>query len=144
MLIDLQKIPTRIIASPEREPVRYKEVTAMAQGLGLNYEVYRAIYCGDVMIGCALAHLRALKDAPAPCLVLEDDCVETPHFQQRFEVPDEADLVSLAMNTAGIALSDHPSPRLTLPSPACVCTKPEEFHDGCTTVSWPRNTMRPF
>ncbi len=118
MLIDLRKIPTRIIACPDKGTTRYKDVTAMAQRVGLHYEVYQSVYMGSKTLGCALAHLRALKDAPAPCLVLEDDCEETPHFRHRFEVPDEADVVSLAINTAGIPLSEHPSPRLTLNPPS--------------------------
>lgn len=118
MLIDLREIPTCIIACPDNAPRRHKNVTAMAQRLGLNYEVHRPIYTGgDKFIGCALAHLRTLTGAQAPCLVLEDDCEATPQFRPAFEVPDEADAIHLGMSIFGIPLSDHPSPRLTITVP---------------------------
>lgn len=118
MLIDLRKIPTRIIACPDNAPRRHKNVTAMAQRLGLNYEVHRPIYTGsEKFIGCALAHLRTLTGAQAPCLVLEDDCEATPDFRACLEVPDEADAIHLGMSIFGIPLSGHPPPRLTIAVP---------------------------
>lgn len=118
MLIDLREIPTRIIACPDNAPRRHKSVTAMAQRLGLNYEVHRPIYTGsDKLIGNALAHLRILRSTRAPCLVLEDDCEATPDFRARLEVPDEADAIHLGMNRLGIPLSEHPSSRLTFSLP---------------------------
>ncbi len=115
MLIDLREIRTHIIASAEDDPDRYKSVTAMAERLGLNYEVHRPVYVRANGIGCAIAHLHILASAQAPCLVLEDDCETTSHLQIRFEVPDEADAVHLGVCTVGIPLSDHPRRRVTFP-----------------------------
>lgn len=147
VLIDLRKIPTRIIACPDNAPRRHKNVTAMARRLGLNYEVHRPIYTGgEKFIGCALAHLRTLTGAQAPCLVLEDDCEATPDFRPRLEVPDEADAVHLGMCIFGIPLSDHPPPRLTIAVPGRCPGEtrrvPRHLFDGVVTSEYDGTFLR--
>lgn len=147
MLIDLREIPTRIIACPDNARRRYKNVTAMARRLGLNYEVHRPVYTGgEKFIGVALAHLRTLSDAQAPCLVLEDDCEATPQFRRRLEVPGEADAIHLGMSIFGIPLSDHPPPRLTVTVPGRrpgeTRSVPRHLFDGAVTSEYDETFLR--
>jgi len=50
-------------------------------------------------IGCALAHVNALQMMKPPFIILEDDALL--HFQDFFEVPEDADAVYLGVSTWG-------------------------------------------
>ena len=69
------------------------------EGITRTYQNYNVI--GD-------AHRKALDSSSSKrVLILEDDCV--PHnYREEFEVPDDADIVYLGMNTYG-----HPKERIS-------------------------------
>ncbi len=108
MIIDLREIPIRVLNLSE-DVAKRRFMNQQLMKYGLEASFVPGVACEPRAIGCALSHLRALKEADLrpPFLVLEDDCeFIDERFHYTFVVPDEVDALYLGHSAVG--LSDQP------------------------------------
>lgn len=68
-----------------------------------NFERLDATVLPNVILALSYSHHRALSSMEAPCIILEDDCVEY-EFRDTVEIPSDADILFLG------AWKDVPKP----------------------------------
>lgn len=99
MKIDLRSVPVVVVTThtPKYER-RMAWMVRVLAGLGMRPPL--PVYGPVGHNGCEHGHaLAASADVPAPYLILEDDARPSRNFKPVHDVPDDADLVYLGLNT---------------------------------------------
>ena len=108
MLLDPREMPVYVI-NLRREPERREFMQGQLDALGLDGRFITGVACRPGAVGCAISHLKTLKEAgiSVPFLVLEDDCkFIRGQMQYTFEVPERTDALYLGHSQFG--LQDKP------------------------------------
>ncbi len=75
MIVDLREIPILVLNVPD-DPRRRDFMRFQLDKFGLEAAFVDGVRCNPRPVGCALSHLKALRQATSepPFLILEDDC----------------------------------------------------------------------
>ena len=100
--LDLRACQTVAISLPD-DLRRREAVAGLAERAGLRIEIVDGVRAAPARIGCALGHLRILRDKAAtlPLMVLEDDVDLTENFRPEIAYPADADALYLGASVWG-------------------------------------------
>lgn len=104
MEIDIRKIKTYIL-SLKTEVNRRKQIISVLRNL--NFYNFSFIDSIDVRekfpywVGCGMTHRKALENAIFPCIILEDDVVNTEWYKDKLYLPDDG-ITYLGLSSWGI------------------------------------------